>query len=224
MTKSLKVIVDASHAIGSRYKDKSVGSFGDIVCASLNFTKTFGTYGDGGVIFVNDDALAQKISKLRTYGASRWADIHWNNDIIGTASRLGVFEAAVLNEKLPYLDGTITKQRENYFLYRDILKNINGLELPQEDSDYFINCYRLPVLTSRRDELADFLRKNGEKLHNFYPVPLPYLPTFKNLGYNKGDFRVAEKIARECLILPTNYLITKERARRIAELIKEFFF
>lgn len=221
--KNLKVIVDASHAVGSRYKDKPIGIFGDIICASLNFTKTFGTYGDGGVIFVNDDTLAKKISSLRIYGAPKWAEIHWNNNVVGVASRLGALEAAVLNEKLPYIDFAIAKQRDNYFLYKDILKNAGDLEWLPDHPDYFVNGYRLPFFTKRREEIAKFMLSRGERLNNFYPVPLPYLPVFKNLGYNKGDFRVAEKVAEECLILPTNYLIKKERARHIAALLKEFF-
>lgn len=230
---SLKVIVDASHAIGSRYKDKPIGNFGDLICLSFNPTKTLGGCGDGGAILTNDAALAQKISKLRIYGASRWPEIHYNNIIVGTASRLGVFEAAILNEKLPYLDSFIARQRENYFLYKELLGGLSGLELPEEHHDYFINGYRLPVLTKKRDELLEFLEKKGEKLYNWYSVPLPYLPVFsthggsasgeKKLGYKKGDFDVAEKIAGECIILPTQYLITIERVRQIAALVRGFF-
>lgn len=221
--KSLKVIVDASHAIGSRYKNKPIGSFGDLICLSLNPTKTLGGYGDGGVILTSDTALAQKISKLRIYGASRWPEIHWNNNIIGTASRLGTFEAAVLNEKLPHLDSAIARQRENYFSYREILEGAGDLEWPEEHPDYFINGYRLPILTERRDELLQFLEKQGEKLYNWYPVPLPHLPVFKDLGYKESDFEVAEKIAEKCVILPTNYSLIKDKARQIAALVKKFF-
>lgn len=221
--KSLKIIVDASHAIGSRYKEKPVGNFGDLICLSLNPAKTLGGYGDGGAILTNDEALAQKISQLRIYGAPRWQEMHHNNTIIGTASRLGTFEAAVLNEKLPNLGSVIARQRENYFLYKEILKDAGDLEWPEEHQDYFINGYRLPILTERRDDLLQFLEKQGEKLYNWYPVPLPHLPVFKSLGYKKGDFEVAEKIAEECIILPTKHLLTKERARRIAALVKDFF-
>lgn len=220
---SLKIIIDASHAIGSRYKDKPIGNFGDLICLSFNPTKTLGGYGDGGAILTNDTALAQKIFQLRIYGAPQWSEIHHNNVIVGTNSRLGALEAAILNEKLPYLDLMIKKQRENYFLYKNILKGVGDLEWPQEHQDYFINGYRLPILTKRRDELLQFLEKRGEKIYNWYPVPLPYLSVFKNFGYNKGDFKVAEKIAEECVIFPTKYTLTKENVRRIAALVKEFF-
>ena len=222
--KSLKVIVDASHAIGSRYKDKPIGNFGDLICLSFNPTKTLGGYGDGGAILTSDEALAQKVYQLRIYGAPRWPEIHHNNTIVGTASRLGVFEAAVLNEKLPLLDLMIKKQRENYFMYKKILKGIGDLKWPEENPDYFINGYRLSVLTKRRNDLLQFLEKRGEKLYNWYPVPLPYLPVFQNLGYKEGDLEVAEKIAEECVIFPTGYLLTKEKVRRIAALVKEFFY
>lgn len=233
--KSLKVIVDACHAIGSRYKNRPIGNFGDLICLSFNPTKTFGGFGDGGVILTSDAALAQKIFMLRIYGAPRWAEIHHNNTMVGTNSRLEMFEAITLNEKLPYLNLMIKEQRENYFLYKEILKNVEDLEWPREHPDYFINGYRLPVLTKKRDELLKFLEKRGEKLYNWYPVPLPHLPVFsaqgesvfggKNLRYDKGDseFEVACKIARECVILPTKYSSTRERVRQIANLIKKFF-
>jgi len=222
--KSLKIIVDASQAIGSRYKDKPIGNFGDLICLSLNPTKTLGGYGDGGAILTSDEALAQKISRLRIYGAPKWPEIHHNNTIVGTASRLGTLEAAVLNEKLPYLNSVIAKQRENYFLYKEMLENVGDLEWPKEHHDFFINGYRLPVLTKRRDELLQFLEKRGEKLYNWYPVPLPYLPVFQNLGYKKGDFEVADKIAGECVILPTGHSLTEQKVKQIANLIKEFFY
>ena len=230
---SLKVIVDASHAIGSRYKNKPIGNLGDLICLSLNPTKTLGGCGDGGAILTNDEALAQEISRLRIYGASRWSEVYWNNTLIGTASRLGVFEAAVLNEKLPYLDSAIARQRENYFLYKKILEGAGDLEWPEEHQDYFINGYRLPVLTKRRNELINFMLNRGEKLYNLYPVPLPHVPVFsaqggsavggKNSGYNKGDFEVAEKIAEECIILPTYHSLTWQKVKQIANIIKEFF-
>src|SRR3989338_1814821 len=128
--KSLKVIVDASHAIGSRYKEKPIGNFGDLICLSFNPTKTLGGYGDGGAILTSDEALAQKVYQLRIYGAPKWPEIHHNNTIVGTASRLGTLEAAVLNEKLPYLNSVIAKQRENYFLYKEMLENVGDLEWP----------------------------------------------------------------------------------------------
>lgn len=221
--KSLKVIVDASHAIGSRYMGKPVGGFGDLICLSFNPTKTLGGCGDGGAILTNDLTLAQKISKLRIYGASRWLEIDHNNIIVGTNSRLGVLEAVVLNEKLPHLDSFITCQRKNYFLYKEILEGVGDLEWPEERPDYFINGYRLPVLTKKRDELISFMLNHGKKLYNFYPIPLPHLPVFKNLVHKEDDFKVAERIAKESLVLPTDHELGEKEIRSVAKIIIDFF-
>ena len=220
---NLFVIVDAAQAIGSKYKDKPIGQWGDLVCLSFGYSKILETYGDGGMIFTNRPDLAEKIALFRTYGAPSWKDIHTDNRVVGVASRLGSFQAAVVLEKLPFLTRMIERQRTNYFLYNELLKETEDITLPCNESDYSINGYRLAMLTTRRDELQNFLSNHGEKLHNWYPVPLPYLPAFQNLGYKKGDFPVAEKIADECLILPTRYNLPAGKGARITNLINEFF-
>jgi len=218
----LRVIVDAAQAIGSRYKDKPIGQFGDLVCLSFNHTKIFDGFGDGGMIFTNDKELAEKISMMRTYGAPTLEEVHSNNVIIGVASRLSPFHAVVLNIKFPFLESYIAKQRENYFLYQKLLNGVGDLILPEKHSDYFINGYRFAVRTKRKKELMDFLRKRGIRAIDPYAVPLPYLPAFKTLGYKTGDFPIAEQIAKESIALPVHYSLPQDKIASIANQIKHF--
>ena len=218
----LQVIVDAAQAIGSRYKDKPIGQFGDLVCLSLNHTKIFSGFGDGGMIFTNDKELAEKISMMRTYGAPTLKESHSNNVIIGVASRLSPFHAAVLNAKFPFLGPYIAKQRENYFLYQKLLKGVGDLILPDEHSAYFTNGYRFSIRTKRKKELVDFLHTRGIRAIDPYAVPLPHLPAFKTLGYKIGDFPIAEEIAKESLALPVHYSLPQDEIANIADQIKHF--
>ena len=218
----LRVIADAAQAIGSRYKDKPIGQFGDLVCLSLNHTKIFSGFGDGGMIFTNDKELAEKISMMRTYGAPTLKESHSNNVIIGVASRLSPFHAAVLNVKFQFLESYIAKQRENYFLYQKLLKGVGDLILPDEHSAYFTNGYRFSIRTKRKKELTEFLHKRGLRAMDPYAVPLPYLPAFKNLGYKTGDFPIAEEIAKESLALPVHYSLPQDKIVSVANQIKRF--
>ena len=219
----LRVIVDAAQAVGSRYKDKSIGQFGDLICLSLNHTKILNGFGDGGMVFTNDKALAEKISMMRTYGAPTLKESHSNNAIIGVASRLSSFHAAVLNVQFPFLESHIIKQRENYFLYQELLKRVGDLILPKERSNYFTNGYRFSIRTKRKKELTDFLHKLGIRIMNPYAVSLPYLPAFKTLGYKTGDFPIAEEIAEESLSLPVHYSLVQDKIINITNQIRRFY-
>ncbi|OHA02012.1 MAG: hypothetical protein A3C11_00010 [Candidatus Sungbacteria bacterium RIFCSPHIGHO2_02_FULL_49_12] len=219
----LFVITDAAQAIGSKYKGKPVGEWGDFVCLSFGYSKILETYGDGGMIFTNRSELAEKVWPLRTYGARSWAEIHTNNKVVGVASRLNSFQAAVLLEKLKYTEARIQKQRQHYLLYRELLKGAGDVKFLRDDADYYLNGYRLPVLTEQRGALRDFLLRKGKKVYNWYPVPLPRLPAFQNLEYKKGDFPNAERIAAECLILPTHFSIPKKKIAQIANLVRLFY-
>ena len=219
----LRVIVDAAQAVGSRYKDKSIGQFGDLICLSLNHTKIISGFGDGGMVFTNDKTLAEKISMMRSYGAPTLKEAHSNNTIIGVASRLSSFHAAVLNAQFPFLESYIIKQRENYFLYQKLLEGVGDLILPKERSNYFTNGYRFSVRTKRKKEMIEFLRKRGVRAMDPYAVPMPYLPAFKNLGYRTGDFPVAEEIAEESLSLPVHYSLVQDKIINITNQIRRFY-
>ena len=218
----LWVIVDAAQAIGSRYKEKLIGQFGDLVCLSFNHTKIFSGFGDGGMILTNNKELAEKVSMMRTYGAPTLGEVHSNNIIVGVASRLSPFHAAVLNINFPLLESNIIKQRENYFLYQKLLKGVGDFTLPEERSGYFMNGYRFSIRTKRKKELVDFLHTRGIRAIDPYAVPLPHLPAFKTLGYKIGDFPIAEEIAKESLALPVHYSLPQDEIANIADQIKHF--
>lgn len=221
--KSLMMIEDATHALGSKYKAKPPGYFGDMACLSFNPTKILGGYGDGGAILTNNKSIAERISWLRKYG-SRLPEFGIDHPIVGVASRLGSFQAAVLNTKMEMVDTILKRTRENYFLYAELLTGTGDLRLPENPPpECFINGYRFTILTAHRDRLRKILRDKGVDARMQYSVPLPRLEAFKYLEYKKGDFPIAEKIASECLVLPTHYSLSPQKIIKIAGLIKRFF-
>ena len=218
----LFVIADAAHAIGSRVDGKPLGQFADLTCLSFNYTKLFGCYGDGGAVLTNNAELAEKIKLMRLYGSRSWKEVHSDTVMIGTASRLSPFQAAVLNVKFPHLEKDIQRQRENYFFYQRLFQDMIKIRIPTYGADQLINGFRFALCTPRRDELMKFLAQKGVRLTPYYQTPLPYLSAFRFLGYQSGDFPVAEDIARKVLVLPTHHSIPKLKIEMMGKIVRDF--
>lgn len=219
--KKLVVIEDAAHAIGAKYNGNGIGYYGDAACLSFNIQKILNTYGDGGAVVTNNPLVAEKIALMRTYGA-RFKEMDKHHSIIGIASRIQSFQAAVLAEKLKDLPSAIEQWRRNYFTYSKLLAGFKELEIPEIPEEHFINGYRYVVFSKKRDELYRFLKDRGIDAGIRYNVPLAYLEAFSVLGYKTGDFPSAEKIAKESLVLPTNGRLSENEIIKISGLIKTF--
>ena len=111
---NLKVIEDGAQAIGVQYKDgRQVGTIGDIGCFSFFPSKNLGCFGDGGLVTTNNDELAENLKVMRVHGGKP----KYYHKVIGGNFRIDAIQAAVLNVKLPHLDGWSAKRRENAVLY-----------------------------------------------------------------------------------------------------------
>lgn len=221
-SKGLSVIEDAAQAFGSTYQGKPIGHFADLACVSFNPQKLLRGYGDGGAVITRNSGLSQKISKLKMYG-STYRGLGQRHEILGIASRLNPLNAAVLLGNLEHFNPVLERRRKNYGLYSRHLQGIGDLILPENSDLENHNGYRFAVRTQKRNELLNFLNKNGVDARIHYPVPLPFLECFGYLNYKKGDFPVAEKVAQEILILPTESGLGEKDIMRNAELVKEFF-
>ena len=121
---NLRVIEDCAQATGALYKNRRIGSFGDLACFSFYPTKNLGAFGDGGMVVCNESKLAKKVKCLREYG---W-DESRISQFAGVNSRLDELQAAVLRVKLPYLDEDNSKRRKLAKLYD---QGLSGLLLPK---------------------------------------------------------------------------------------------
>jgi len=218
---SLFVIEDAAQAIGTKYKEKSVGSYGDLACLSFNHTKILGTY-SGGAIITNNPVLARKCSILSRYGAASWKELHLNHPFAGIASSLSPLHAALLTVQLGELENNIRKRQEYFHTYAELLQNVGDithLKVPECSS---INGYRYPLLTKHRNELLETLQKENIAARSDHKVPLPFFKSLNN--YHKvGDFPVAEQIAEEGLFLPTHPSIPSHVIMTASRVISNFF-
>ena len=215
----LYVVEDNAQAHGAAFQNKLTGSFGDVNGTSFYPGKNLGALGDAGAVTTNDDTLAQKIRILRNYGS----EIKYHNEVIGYNHRLDEMQAAFLSVKLSYLNEW-TKQRQQIAQsYTETLKNIGDLILPVTHPEA-THVYHLYVIrTQHRDALQHHLTNHGIGTMIHYPIPPHKQNAYTSLGYQKGDFRIAEEIADTCLSLPIWPGMCIEDVNQIVSIIKNFF-
>lgn len=216
------VVEDAAQAIGSLLGDRAAGSMGLLAAFSFYPTKNLGGCGDGGMITTQDPGLGRTIRLLRNHGASP----KYFHPLLGVNSRLDEIQAALLLVKMQYLENWTARRRELAGNYRVLFRE-KGLDqeviLPVEKRGRFHTYHQYVIRTSRRDALKAFLEKHGIGTEIYYPLPLHLQECFKFLGYKKGDFPVAEKMAQEVLALPIFPELTFGEQEKVVSAIGEFF-
>ncbi len=215
---NLAVVEDACQAIGAKYMDRQVGSFGDAACFSFFPTKNLGTYGDGGMVVTNHHRLADRIRMLRTHGSKR----KYFNSTIGYNSRLDEIHAAVLNVKLKYLNQWNERRRQAASRYNRLLNDYDVVR--PYVSPVVEHVYHLYILqTDERDRLIKHLRNSGIGTGIYYPVPLHLQEAYGDLNYNEGDLPTAESLCRKALAIPMYPELALEDQLCVVNRIKEFF-
>ncbi len=220
---NLPVVEDAAQAIGACYKDgKVAGTIGDAGCLSFFPTKNLGGFGDGGMVLTRDKELAERIKILRVNGAKP----KYYHKTIGGNFRLDAIQAAILRVKLRWLEHWTEERQKNSQNYERLFSE-KGLDkfihLPKAIYKNYHIYNQFIIRTKERDELRDFLKKNGIDTAIYYPLPLPLQECFKELGYKEGDFPEAERASKETLALPVYPEITLKMQEYVVEKIKEFF-
>jgi len=214
----LKVIEDTAQAIGAKYREKPAGTLGDSGAFSFYPTKNLGGYGDGGMVLAQDEELADRLRLLRVHGDAGGYD----HRLLGMNSRLDALQAAVLRVKLRRLPEWITLRREKAQEYRRLLADTNvtlPVEMPERYHVYNLFVVRAP----RRDALMQHLRQQGIGCSVYYTKPLHLQECFKDLGYQEGNFPVAEQASKEVLALPIYPELRQEQQERVAGAMRAFY-
>ena len=193
----LKVLDDCAQAHAARWRGRVVGALADVSAWSFYPGKNLGAMGDGGGLTTDDGAVADEVRVLRNYGSR----IKYHNEVKGLNSRLDEMQAAVLAAKLPDLD-RLTDQRRT--IAARLLDGLAGapvvLTFVPEGAE---PAWHLFVIRHEaRDRLQAALAEQGIGTLIHYPVPPHRQPAYVELGYDEGDFPIAEAIHREVLSLP----------------------
>ena len=221
--RNLLVVEDAAQAIGSRYRDRFIGTLGDFGCFSFFPSKNLGGAGDGGVVTTNDAAFAGRLRMLRMHGSKT----KYFHEILGTNSRLDALQAAVLRVKLRHLDRW-EKGRENRAArYRQLFeatglsKSISVPPVPPANFHHVYNQFT--IRASRRDELKESLRLAGIPTEIYYPLCLHLQQAFSHLGYRAGQFPNAEKASQEALSLPVYPELSDAHQDLVVQAVEKFY-
>lgn len=214
----LLVVEDNAQSQGASYNGKLTGSWGNINGTSFYPGKNLGALGDAGAVTTNDASLAEKAAVLRNYGSSK----KYHNDLIGFNMRLDECQAAFLSIKLRYLKEWTAQRQQIAGWYNEALEDMEEITLPQiaKGSTHVFHLY--VIRTKYRDELQNHLLKNGVGTLIHYPIPPHLQEAYKDLGFKKGDFPIAEEIADTCLSLPIWPGITKSDINYVCDLIQSY--
>lgn len=208
----LKVIYDAAHTFGERYKGRGVVSYGDLSILSFHATKVFHTI-EGGAVCHNNDDLVEKLNDLRNFG------IRDVEEIVATGgnAKMNEFAAAMGICNLRHIDEVISKRKALYERYIENLKDVKGLKLNYIKKDVESNYAYFPVLCEKRDELFDVLKQNGIYARKyFYPIASEY-DCYKE-QYDSAETPVALDVSRKVLTLPLYPDLAPEDVDRICQI------
>lgn len=215
---NLFVIEDNAQAQGAYYNGKITGSFGDISATSFYPSKNLGALGDAGCITTDNEALNEKVRILRNYGSQK----KYFNEVIGYNNRMDECQATFLNIKLKYLNSWNEERVALSSYYDELLNGIGDLITPQLADKATSVSHIYLVRTKKRDELQNYLKKEGIGTMIHYPIPPykqnAYMDQFKNIEYP-----IADEIARTALSLPLFIGLKKEQLEIISNKIRTFY-
>lgn len=222
---NLFVIEDNAQAIGADYifKDgikKKSGTIGTIGTTSFFPSKNLGCYGDGGAIFTNDDALAEKLKMIANHGQTK----RYYHEVIGCNSRLDAMQAAILNVKLPLLDKYIAARQKAADYYDKAFANHPKLITPfrAKYSTHVFHQYTLILQDADRDALYTFLAENNVPSMLYYPVPAHRQKMFENFGGENYDLPVTDWLTERVISLPMHTELDEEQLSYITGKVLEF--
>jgi dTDP-4-amino-4,6-dideoxygalactose transaminase len=217
----LKVIYDAAHAFGVKYKGESILKHGDLSTMSFHATKIFNTF-EGGAIVCPDAKTKTRIDDLKNFG------FHDEVTVVapGINAKMNEVQAAFGLLQLKHIDEAIDRRRKIYTQYREQLSSVRGISCPQIPMDTVYNYAYFPILIEKeyaltRDELNNELRRQGiYPRRYFYPV-ISEFPMYRGLpSAERSNLPTAHKIADQVLCLPIYPALEDEYIAKIISIIK----
>jgi len=215
----LKVVEDCAQSHGNHWHDQVVGAIGDIGCFSFYPSKGCGAFGDAGCIVTNDAEIADKFRVYRNYGSR----IRYQNEVVGTNSRLDELQAGLLRVKLTHMNDFNEERCQIAQRYTEEIHHpliVKPEIRPGADSTW--HQYVIHVRDGKRDELAQYLKEHGIGTIIHYPIPPHLSEAYAYLGYKEGSFPVAEQYAKEVLSLPMYNGMTGEELQYVIHVINAF--
>lgn len=223
----IRIIEDAAHAFGSCYKEKKIGSFGDITCFSFDSIKVM-TCGEGGAIVSNDPVFDDISRKKRLLGIDRktmhvkdWKKRSWVYDVPtqGYRYHMSNINAAIGLAQIKKVDGFIEKRRKLCYIYDQELMHVSGIEImPDEYGSIAPFMYVIRVKDGKRNALKDYLMEQDIESGISY-IPCHHFSLFQE---ENNNLPITDEIYEEILCLPMHYELSGDDVKKVCTEIKRF--
>ncbi len=220
---SLKVIYDAAHAFGARYKGRSLLSFGDISAVSFHATKSFNTF-EGGALICRSPEIKRRIDSYKAFGIQDDGDIYQ----AGTNAKLNEFQAALGLLQLKHFDRILNERRALTMLYHQHLDGIEGISCISQKEEEAYNYAYFPIFvdekvfgTGRKGLAALLFAQDIVAREYFYPLISDFDFYKKLYPHNENGFPAARSLSEKVLCLPLYPGLAKSDVQRICAIISE---
>ena len=215
---NLWVIEDCAQAHLTKFKNKKVGTFGDVATFSFYPGKNLGAMGDAGAIITNNAEFADRMAMFARHGGL----IKGQHIIEGINSRLDGLQAAILNVKLRHLEKWTEKRVAIAETYINLLSNLKTVTLPNVTRERKSVWHLFVIKHDQRDMLAKYLKENGIDTVINYPIALPFLPAYKRMNSKPSQYPNAYSNQSRILSLPIFPEMTPEMVNYVVEHLIEF--
>ncbi|MFW6119619.1 MAG: DegT/DnrJ/EryC1/StrS family aminotransferase [Petrotogales bacterium] len=219
----IKIIEDSCEALGSEYKGKKVGSFGEAGSFAFYPNKQI-TTGEGGIIVTDNETIAKNTKSMRNQG--RGVEENWLEHVrLGYNYRIDELSAAIGVVQMERFDDLFNKRTKVADRYNSLFENVEGVQTPYiadyvTKMSWFVYVIRLDE-TINREKIMTYLNNKGVQCRDYFR-PIHLQPFYKEqFGYTEGMFPVTEKVSKQTLAIPFHNNLTGEEQNYVAETIKE---
>lgn len=217
---SLRVIFDAAHAIGMSAEGVQIGGFGEAEVFSFHATKIVNAF-EGGAITTNDDALAEKIRKMRNFGFAGIDTV----EMLGTNGKMSEISAAMGLTSLDAFAETVQHNEANYRHYKQCFDSLDGLSLLEFDSSTNPNYQYIVVLVDReqlglsRDDAINLLWQENVLARRYFYPGLHKVEPYQSRPTTPGMLTVTDRLSEQVMVLPTGNAIGVAEVARVCALL-----
>lgn len=229
-----RIIEDASHAIGGKYRDEPIGNgrYSDITVFSFHPVKII-TTGEGGMALTNSDELATRLGLLRSHGITRDPALmtqtmegpwYYQQVALGYNYRMTDIQAALGASQITRLNHYVARRHEIARRYHQLLADL-PLTLPWQHPDSY-SAYHLYVIRLKLDEIRATHRQVFEALRgsdimvNLHYIPVHTQPYYQKMGFKHGDYPEAERYYREAISIPMHPTLTEAEQDEVVRVIR----
>lgn len=218
---NLALIEDASHAHGSLYRGKPVGSWGQAGCFSLYPSKTLGAFGNAGLIVSNDRNFIEKARMYANHGIKDPQNkylhyVHGYNELIDN------LQAGVVLTRLKTIKQRIQAKRDLAQHYNQVFQKHGHPGMIWSD-EVKPSLYVYSVQIKDRKHFVEHMNKHGIETGIYYQLPIHLQPSYRHLGYEVGDLPLAEKFFKQTVSLPLRTDLNSKEIARITQAIETYF-